>query len=165
MSGIRTLPLSQGKEAIIDAADYEWLSKFKWCFKVSRGDRGYAVHSIYYCKVDGKDVNQVVKMHRVIMGSPAGLQIDHINGDTLDNRRSNLRVVTNRQNAMNKRKRVGTTSQYKGVSWSKKYQKWEANIKLDGKKKFLGYFVCEYDAAQSYRFAAAENYGEYARFA
>jgi hypothetical protein len=95
---------------------------------------------------------------------PAALQIDHVNGDPADNRIANLRPATPAQNAKNIRKRKGTTSKYKGVTWRQKIGKWETQIKIDGKSMYLGCYADELDAHLAYCAAAARLHGEFANF-
>jgi hypothetical protein len=91
-------------------------------------------------------------MHREILGLALDdpRRVDHRNHDTLDNRRSNLRIATPTQNAANRRKPEGSTSAYKGVGWSSKQGKWAARIKIDGRLMHLGYFTSESVAARAY---------------
>jgi HNH endonuclease/AP2 domain len=106
-----------------------------------------------------------LSMHRAIMRAPTGAVVDHINGDTLDNRRSNLRVVTQAQNSRNRRKTPGLTSAYKGVYYraeAKSYP-WCAIIQVNGMKVQLGQFMTERDAALAYNAAATRLHGEFAR--
>ena len=102
-------------------------------------------------------------MHRLIMNSPTGFMVDHINHNGLDNRKKNLRIVTPQQNTWNARpfKDQGK-SKYKGVSWEKKYKKWKANICIENKLKHIGYFDNEKEAAEAYDTAAKKHRGEYA---
>src|SRR5690606_30033579 len=167
------------KVAIVDDEDFERLSRYKWFYH----DQGYAARSAW---VNGKrrtiymhrEIMQPPKgaqidhvngkrrgvfMHRQIMQPPKDLEVDHINGDKLDNRRSNLRIVTRQQNRFNERPRKGTSSKYKGVSWYKQTRRWEAYIKINGKKKRIGYFNDEIEAALAYDRAARELFGEYAK--
>lgn len=150
----KQIPLTQGKFAIVDAADYDWLNQWKWyCCN------GYALRVPYTNGIRGK----AIRMHRLIVGTPDGFDTDHINGDELDNQRCNLRTATHRQNIMNQKPRIGCSSNFKGVCWCKRRKKWQASIKTNGKRKFLGYFYNEADAAHAYNNAAVQLYGEYAR--
>ena len=88
-------------------------------------------------------------MHKAVMGVMNSL-VDHINGNTLDNRKSNLRVATVRQNKANSSSKKGSISKYKGVTYCKYHKKWKAAIKFDGVNKHLGYFNNESDAAKAY---------------
>lgn len=147
---MKLIPLTCGRHAIVDDEDYEHLSKYNW---------HYISYAVRTDRTSGKQ--KTVYMHRQIMGS--GPQADHINGDRLDNRRSNLRPATNSQNQRNKAKYSGQwTSEYKGVT---KYRngRWIAGIYIDNKRMHLGYFNSEEDAAQAYNFAAAKHFGEYAK--
>ncbi len=95
-----------------------------------------------------------IYLHRQIAGAPRGLDVDHINRDRLDNRRSNLRVCTRGQNLQNVASRGGS-SLHRGVSWSKVAGKWRADVKLEGKQHYLGLFECEEDAAAAAKDARA----------
>jgi hypothetical protein len=103
-------------------------------------------------------------MHRLILGltSDDPLEVDHINGDRLDNRRSNLRVANQSQNLANQRKTRGA-SRYKGVDWHERHQLWRARIQKDGKRRLLGWFASEDEAGVAYNEAAVRLFGEYAR--
>lgn len=102
-------------------------------------------------------------MHRYLMGDPTGLEVDHINLDTLDNRRSNLRVATRSQNAANRRRQSNNSSGYKGVSWNKERKKWHAYICVGRKHITLGRFNSIVQAARAYNDAALTFFGEYAK--
>jgi hypothetical protein len=106
--------------------------------------------------------------HRIIWeifngAIPKGLVIDHINGNRSDNRIENLRICTFQQNHFNRGKQSNNKSGFKGVSWHKQKQKWVAQIKIDGRNKFLGYFVDPEKAYEKYCEVALERYGEYAK--
>lgn len=102
-------------------------------------------------------------LHRLLMGEPKGKVVDHIDGNALNNKRSNLRICTHKQNMRNKKKtNKGSSSQYKGVTFHKKSQKWRANITIK-KVKYLGQFDSEVQAAKKYNEAAIKYYGEFAR--
>ena len=97
------------------------------------------------------------------MGSPEGLQVDHINGDKLFNLRSNLRICTNQQNNRNTKSRKGSSSKYKGVSWDARNKKWISQICIgNGTHKKIGRFVCEIEAAKAYDELAKKYHGEFA---
>jgi len=137
---MKEIPLTQGKVALVDDEDYERLNKFKWHVHTC-ANAVYAVRAVNYPK--GKEY-----MHRVIMDCPKELQIDHIDGFCLDNRKSNLRIVTNRQNQQNRHHKK--TSEYPGVYWEKARGKWRALIRIDGIQKHLGYFKTEFGAYRAY---------------
>lgn len=101
-------------------------------------------------------------MHRLILSAGEGDIVDHINGDGLDNRRSNLRIVTTQQNAFNQ-KHHGGSSRHKGVSYRSDTGTWRAYITMDGVRRYLGNFASEDDAALAYNNEAARLFGEYAK--
>ena len=101
-------------------------------------------------------------MHRVILGLEQGTLCDHRNHDGLDNRRQNLRPCNDSQNAGNKRKHLGASSQLKGVDWHKSSRKWRAQIRINGRSKHLGCFTSETAAAAAYDRAALIHFGEFA---
>lgn len=150
---MKEIPLTQGKVAIVDDEDYEWLSQWKWCIDF----RGYAIRYDY-----STGVQRVVKMHRAILADDLkpGLVCDHVNRDKLDNRRGNLRACTQSENNRNSTSRRGSSSRYIGVSAYR--ERWKAQIQLSGCKKSLGTFSCEQDAALAYNRAARELFGEFA---
>lgn len=105
-------------------------------------------------------------LHRLILGAGPGQLVDHISRDTLDNRKSNLRLSTNStnmQNACKHKTRAAIASRYKGVCWRKDTKKWMSRIRLDGKVTLLGHFVSEIEAAKAYNVAAIKYFGEFAR--
>lgn len=143
----------------VDDEDYELLVKWRWHASCISGHL-YAARNT--SRVNGKHTS--IRMHRLIMETPKGMDTDHIDGDKLNNQRHNLRVCTHAENTRNVRKRTGTTSQYKGVYWSSEKKRFCARVKkLNGKPKLLGTFRCEKDAALAYNAGAKEYYGEYAR--
>jgi len=153
----KTIPLTQGKVAIVDNADYEWLTQWKW-YAAKGTSTHYARRSVWE---NGK--TRDIQMHRIILNASSGMEGDHINGDGLDNRRSNLRVSTQGQQAMNRRKQAGCSSKYKGVSWQKRARKWESHIGINGGQKYLGYFDNEAEAAATYNVEARELFGRFAK--
>lgn len=146
------IPLTQGQYAIVDIEDFEWLNQWKWHAhknNIKYITRFYAIRS----KRQGKKIQKIF-MHRLIINPSHNLQIDHINGNTLNNQKSNLRIATNRQNQQNRHH--PKTSKYTGVSWKKDHRKWQAQIYINGKVKFLGYFDDEYEAYLKYEKAESD---------
>jgi hypothetical protein len=146
------IELTFGKWAIVDAADYQRLSKYKWHAVKERRN--------WYAKTLRRN-GMPLGMHRLITDAPKGLFVDHIDHNGLNNCRSNLRICSNAENSRNKRP-YGRTSRYKGVSWHKGSKKFVAQITFKGKKIWLGYFVDEIDAAKAYDKKAKELFGEFA---
>lgn len=156
---MKQIPLTQGKFAIIDDADYEEINKHKW-FANKHGYTYYAARKVRL--PNGKQTT--IKMHRIILGLEFGdpRQSDHRNHNTLNNQRENLRIVTNKQNQQNRKPRKHYSSIFKGVSLCKSTQKWQAKIKVNCKTIHLGYFDSEIEAAHIYDKAASEYFGEFA---
>jgi hypothetical protein len=148
---IRFIPLTKGKVAIVDAEDYERLSKYKW-HAVNTGGKFYA----YRCRN-----KRSISMHRIIMGEPKGKVVDHIDGNSLNNRRSNLRICTVAENIRNRR-RTGGVSRYKGVCFVKRLNKWQAEITFNGRQIHIGIFKDEISAGRAYDKKAKELFGEFA---
>lgn len=146
---MKEIPLTQGYVALVDDEDYERLSMFPWHIS----SRGYAVRN---SRGSGKEL-----MHRALMGNPTGREIDHINRNRLDNQKSNLRLSTHRENCCNQEGR-SITSQYKGVCWVKRCNKWQAQINVNKKTIFLGLFEHDIDAARAYDKAAKQHQGVFA---
>jgi len=154
---MKKIPLNKGKFALVDDKDYETLSVYKWYITPA----GYA--SRHQTKEEyGKNPRKTVFMHRYIAEARKGEITDHVNGNPLDNRRENLRVCTTQQNIFNRPKLSKTgTSKYKGVML-RPYSRWEANIKVNGKGRYLGVFDTEKEAAHAYNIKAKELFGEFA---
>jgi hypothetical protein len=153
----REIPLTQGKVALVDEADYAELSAFKWCATL-KSRTFYAQRSVKLA--DGRW--GLIMMHRAIMNPAPGLVTDHINRDGLDNRRANLRVCTHSENRKNSTKRRGASSQFLGVAWYKQTAKWHAQIAVDGRRRHLGFYTDEIEAARAYDAAAIEHHGAFA---
>ena len=143
---MREIPLTQGKVALVDDADHTEMSKYRW-YANKLGNTYYATRNSP--KMNGK--RHLILMHSVILDTPKGMQTDHVNGNGLDNRRQNLRVVTCRENQQNQH--TPKTSKYPGVSWDKKRRKWLVRIEVNGKQHFLGRYDSEEAAARRYRIA------------
>ena len=156
----KQIPLTQGKCAIVDATDYEWLVEWKWSLVES--NRCHTSYARRYLRGSKRNHAKYATMHREIMNTPKGMQTDHINGNGLDNRRCNLRVVTQSQNQMNAKKTIMAASKHKGGSWHKVSRKWQARIQVNKKRLGLGFFDLEAAAATAYNNKAIELYGEFA---
>jgi hypothetical protein len=148
----RRIPLTQGKFAIVDEEDYYQLSQYQW-FAAANNRTYYAVR---------KQGGRPVKMHRWVMGAPAGMVVDHIDHDGLNNCKNNLRLCTPTQNKRNAVSNRRASSKYKGVCRHRKIKKWGAAIKYNRKSYNLGYFTDEVAAAKAYDKKAAEFFGEFA---
>lgn len=157
----RTIPLTKGKVALVDAEDYTDLSRFKWQALVHpKAKTSYAVRSSPL--VNG--VRRYILMHRHICGVPKEVEIDHRDGDGLNNRRSSLREATSEQNSHNRGMSKNNTSGYKGVSLDKCRGTWAANICQGWRTKFLGRFPTAELASAAYIEAAKRLHGEFARW-
>jgi hypothetical protein len=163
----RTIPLTRGYVTIVDDEDYEWLSQFKWCSDTPRSGQPYAKRYGILGDPEAPLRKGHVKMHRDILGLgfEDGNYADHISGDTLDNRRCNLRRVSKSQNAMNRAPRANSKTGVNGVSWCKRERKYTAYIKIKEKQRSLGYFTTLEEAAAARREAEEELFGEYGYFA
>lgn len=158
----REIPLTCGLTALVDASDYEWLMKRCWQAKFGGGRR-----TVYAGRNEGgrKDRHRVM-MHREILGLGRydKRQGDHINGNTLDNRRSNLRIATHAENQHNKGKQKNGTSGYKGVNFVKGKGVYEAKIMLDKKKIYLGVRKTAKEAYEELYVPASRKYhGQFSR--
>ena len=152
------ITLTKGYKAVIDAADVPLIEGSNWCAMVGR-------NTVYAVRNDRSgSKRRTLYLHRVLMGEPEGMEVDHIDCDGLNCRRStNLRNATPAENKRNTRRPVTNTSGIKGVSWHRSSAKWRAHIKLDGKQRQLGAFNCPTAAAVAYVKASARLHGEFGR--
>lgn len=149
----KKVKLTHNKVALVDIDDFEKLNEFKWHYHKN----GYACSNF---RISGKF--HYMRMHRLVINAPAEKQVDHINGNRLDNRKNNLRLVNSAQQSWNKRPR----GRFKGVSMRpiNKYPSrlWQASIKFNGKQFYLGDFKSKKAAASAYNAAAKKYFGKYA---
>jgi hypothetical protein len=155
---MKTIPLTQGKVAIVDDEDFDRLSQFKWC-AVKNRLKWYALRAVI---INDKQIS--IWMHREILNVPSGKQTDHKDGNGLNNQRRNLRICSRSQNMANARKYSGTriSNKYKGASWQKNDRNWQAHICKNGKLIYLGHYNTEIEAALVYDKHARELFGEFA---
>lgn len=159
---MKTIELTQGKYTLVDDEDYEFLITKKWHFRKGKGVEGYAIHSLHISGSGKERVQIKLRMHRILAGATDEREVDHINGNTLDNRKVNLRLVTSQQNKMNQSVRR-SKSGFKGVYFDASRNKWRAKINLSGKQIHLGQYVTKEEAAKAYDKGALEYFGEYAK--
>ncbi len=153
---MKEIPLSKGLTAIVDEDDFERLNQFKWHIYKQNRNNLYAKTIVY------KNKKRIaIVMHRLLVQCE-GKIIDHISGDGLDNRRSNIRCCTRNQNAINRRININNLSGFKGVSWYKAAKKWRAQIQFKNIVYHLGCFEKRIDAARAYNEAAIKFHGEFA---
>jgi len=169
--------LTRGQSTVVDTVDYLYIAPLTWhAIWDESGKRFYAAHSErIYDNLTGRYVgNRLIRLHRIIMehvlGRPllSSEQIDHIDGNALNNRRSNLRPCSATQNRQNKRKPPFTrgkivSSAYKGVSWDRHTSKWKVQIRANRRYFYIGLFVDELKAAAAYDDAAKRLHGDFAR--
>ena len=147
------IPLTQGLFTIVDDDIFEYLNQWKW-YANKMGKKFRVVRNLKPNKV---------YMHRVICPCHGDMEVDHINGDTLDNRRANLRACSHHQNSMNTQMHSDNASGVKGVWFHKKARKWQAGITVNAKSIYLGLFRSKLDASLAYDKAARYFFGEFAR--
>lgn len=145
------------KEVVIDSEDWERVRKYRWYIHLDSSGIVY----VYANKKD-EDRIKIIKLHRFIMNCPARKVVDHVDHNTCDNRKENMRICTKQQNNMNRRKGSANSSGFKGVVWHKQAQKWMAFIKVDRKHIYLGLFDDKHKAAQKYNETAIKLFGDFA---
>ena len=161
---MKLIQLTRGQFAKVDDDDFERLSKFRW-HALSRRDKFCAVT---FLPRKGEKSRIMLFMHRFILGEKDGpsdkrrLPVDHINHDSLDNRKINLRVCSTSQNMMNRSGPTRTNrSGIRGIHWHAKASKWRALIKVDGKNMHLGLFLTKEEAGAAYVSANKKYFGEF----
>jgi hypothetical protein len=146
---VKQIPLGDGVYTYVDAADYEWLTRWTWSLH-----NGYAAR---------REKGKLILMHREIAQPSKRMVVDHKNRNKLDNTRDNLQVCTPQENRRNKGKRRGASSRFVGASYYKPRGKWRARINFEGRSIYLGLFTDEVEAARAYDRKAVELFGEFAR--
>ena len=144
----RTKAFRDGLKFLIDPEDFEKIKDESFCLTL----KGYVYSGKHKL------------LHRILMNAPDGTDVDHIDGNPLNNRKCNLRICTHQQNLMNVAKKKNNTSGFKGVYFNKQLQKFRAQINIDGKRKHLGYFEKAEDAYKVYCEACAKHHGEFHHF-
>ena len=152
---MKIIPLTQGKRVIVDNEDHLFLNQYKWYAK-----KGYRTY--YAARSTRKSKPFTIWMHRVIMNTKHDQEIDHINGNGLDNRKVNLRICNRQQNMQNSRKRGKFSSLHKGVSWNPTSKRWAATIGYNYKLLFISNHKTEKEAAKAYNKKAQKLYGKFA---
>jgi hypothetical protein len=148
----KTIPLTQGKIAIVDDEDFEKLNKYRWHY-----NKGYAVRTIGH--IIGKQ--KAIYMHRYLMKPTKNKKTDHIDGNGLNNQRRNLRVCSQSQNTKNRRINKNNKSGFIGVSWHMPSKKWLAKIKHNNKTKYVGTFDDKIEAAKARDDVAKQLRGDF----
>jgi hypothetical protein len=152
----RYLELPRSHRTLLDAKWFDMLHFLDWSLDASKG----RLYAFRVARVNGRQVRE--SMHRVIMDAKPGQEVDHINGDGLDNREANLRFCTHQENDRNTKKYRNSTSLYKGVSWHQSSGRWQAQIKIDGRTQYLGVHPTQAAAALVYNEAAERLFGRFA---
>jgi hypothetical protein len=150
----KLIPLTKGQFAIVDDADFDWLSQWKWYAVRTKPNGKYSA-----TRRDRK-AKKTIFMHRLILNAPSHLQVDHIDLDRLNNQRANIRLCTHAQNERNKPKYKGSVP-YKGVVQTRAGN-YSACISFDGTRIQLGTYSSAIDAAHAYDAAARIHHGEFA---
>ncbi len=149
--GMSKIPLTQGKHALVDNEDFEQLKKWKWFTKRTQSGIFYA-----WSRIGGGNIY----MHRVVMKAEQGQVVHHKDGNGLNNQKDNLQICSYSLHGRANRPRKDGRSKYKGVY--RQYGKWGASIRINGKKKYLGYYKLEEDAARAYNREALKIAGDLA---
>lgn len=150
---MKIIKLTKGKSILINDSDFSKVNKYKW----------HLVMNKYAARTSARPNKKMIYLHREIMNAELDEYVDHINGNTLDNRKENLRICTNAENNWNKTKQKNNNSGYKGVSWDKNRNKWKVQLTVNGKRVINKCFIDLVEAAEAYDEAALKYHGEFAK--
>jgi hypothetical protein len=159
---MKEIKLTKGLVALVDDEDYEYLSKWKWCAARQHGNRRgiYAVRATY-TKLAGGAKRGLMRMHRQILGeNDMKMHVDHVDGNGLNNQRSNLRICTPSENLRNRPAAIGNKTGLKGISQDK-HGKFVASLKVNGEFIYVGYFTTINEAIPEYNKASEKHHGEF----
>lgn len=153
--------LTRGKVAFVDQEDFKRVNQYNWYYNTN----GYAYRRIYLGGGRKNEKAKHLSMHRFVLGedSSIALDIDHINGNRLDNRRMNLRFASRSQNNANMKLRKDNSSGHKGVYWQSRINKYQVTMRINGKTSHLGYYEHFEVACNVYEDKARQLYGEFVR--
>lgn len=153
---MKTIPLTRGYFTKVDDEDYVQFASMRWHVQINPRypEKARAVRK--------NSKRETFYLSREILKAPKGKDVDHINGDTLDNQKKNLRLCHHFENQMNRGAQKNNTSGFKGVSWDNNKQKWVAQIKVQNRHLHLGRFLKREEAAKAYNLKAKECFGEFA---
>lgn len=152
---MKKIKLTQNKYALVDDEDFDRLNQYRWQAELN----GH----VWYAKRRDNKNNKNIKMHRVIMKTPDGVKTDHMDRNGLNNQKSNLRICTDSENAWNRKKRIDNISGFKGVSYHRKTNKWQARIMINGTDFYLGLFTTKLKAYEKYCKVSVKYHGKYSR--
>ena len=152
----KIIPLTQGQFTIVDDGDYEYLNQWKWqAWRPPNSTRNY--YAIRKQQRNGEQ--KIIRMHQVLLPLSDGKQTDHIDGNSLNNCKSNLRRCTRAENQYNRHPNINASSKYKGVAWNKNVKKWQVYCG----RIYYGIYKSEEEAAHKYNCEAQLKYGQFAR--
>lgn len=154
---MKQIPLTKEQYALVDDEDFTSLNEYIWCATVKHHQK--APDEYYATRKSG---NKHILMHRIILNAPKGQNVDHIDGNSLNNQRANLRLATQSQNGCNRGKSKVNTSGYKGVFLERSTGRFRARIGLNHKKYHIGVYATAREAAKAYNDMAVQLHGVYA---
>lgn len=152
---MKKIKIKEGVYTLVSDIDYEKTKGYDF-FVIRFAEKKYRVYI--------RDEESITSLSVYIMAPSVGMIVDHVNGNTLDNRRFNLRVCTQSQNIMNSKKRTDNTSGFKGVSWKKSKKLWQVYINVDKKRILGGYFKCRLLASLKREELTRKHHGRFANF-